>query len=113
MLIDLFSDYIRNKKDLRTYVEERKMINERGEFNDLQLIRIQENLERLKKENSEIYSKMYEVLEEVYNKDEGNYIDYPLDFARVTLGMFQGNQSLENIYETYKAVLQHKYQTVY
>ncbi len=113
MLIDIFSDYIRNKKDLRKYVELRKTINERGEFNDLQLIRIQENLERLERENSEIYSKMYEVLEEVYNKDEGNYIDYPLDFARVALTMFQGVQSLEKIYETYKAVLQHKYQTVY
>ena len=36
-LIDLFSDYIRNKKDLLEYIEKRKDINERGEFNDEKL----------------------------------------------------------------------------
>lgn len=112
MLIDIFSDYIRNKKDLRDYVELRKNINERGEFNDLQLITIQENLEKLKKENFEIYSKMYEVLEEVYKRDEGNYIEYPLNFASAVLHMYQG-QSLATVYDNYKNVLKHKYQTVY
>ena len=34
MLIDVFTDFIRNKKDLREYVEKRKRINERGEFNN-------------------------------------------------------------------------------
>lgn len=112
MLIDIFSDYIRNKKDLRHYVELRKTINERGEFNNSQLIQIQENLEKLKNENFDIYSKMYEVLEEVYRKDEGNYIEYSLNFARSILQMYH-TQSLDEIYDSYKDVLKHKYQTVY
>lgn len=111
MLIDLFTDYIRNKKDLREYVERRKTINERGEFNDQKLIRIQENLERLQKENPDIYNKMFEVLEEVFRRDQGNYVEYSLDFAREILQMFKG-KSLESIYENYKAILDHKYQTV-
>ncbi len=113
MLIDIFSDFIRNKKNLREYIEVRKGINERGEFNDSQLVKIQENLEKLQKEDSDILSKMYEVLEEVYEKDEGNYIDYPLDFARMILNIYNGNQTLQESYNTYKAVLKHKYQTVY
>lgn len=112
MLIDIFTDYIRNKKDLREYIEVRKTVNERGEFNDQKLIRIQENLERLQKENPEIYNKMYEVLEEVFKQDKGNYIEYSLDFAREILEMFK-SRSLESIYENYKAVLKHKYQTIY
>jgi hypothetical protein len=111
MLIEIFTDFIRNKKDLREYVALRKGIHGRGEFNDATLIRAQENLERLKKENPEIYNKMYEVLEEVFKRDEGNYIDYPLDFTREILKMFH-SQSLESIYEEYKAVLSHKYQTL-
>ena len=111
MLIEIFTDFIRNKKDLREYVAIRKDIHERGEFNDMKLIQIQENLERLQKENPEIYTKMYEVLEEIFKRDEGNFIDYPLDFAREILKMFK-LQSLESIYEEYKAVLDHKYQTI-
>lgn len=112
MLIDVFTDYIRNKKDLREYVEKRKTINERGEFNDTQLLRVQENLEKLKQQNLEIYNKMYEVLEEVYEKDEGNYIEYPLNFARMILEL-DTLKSPEVVYEKYKSVLKHKYQTVY
>lgn len=111
MLIEIFTDYIRNKKDLRDYVEVRKTMHERGEFNDATLIQVQENLERLEKENPEIYTKMYEVLEEIFKRDQGNHIEYSLDFAREILKMFQ-KQSLESIYEEYNAVLKHKYQTV-
>lgn len=111
MLIELFTDYIRNKKDLRQYVALRKDIHERGEFNDASLIKIQENLERLEQENPEIYAKMYEVLEEIFKRDQGNHVEYPLDFSKEILKMFQ-KQSLESIYEEYKAVLEHKYQTV-
>ena len=39
-----------NKKSLKDYVEIRKTLNERGEFNDAALIQAEENLERLKKE---------------------------------------------------------------
>ncbi|WP_304544869.1 hypothetical protein [Sulfurimonas microaerophilic] len=111
LLIEIFTDYIRNKKDLREYVERRKDINERGEFNDAKLIQIQENLERLKSENPEIYNKMYDVLEEIIEQDKGQFVDYSLDFAREVLKMFK-NQSLESIYEEYRDTLKHKYQTL-
>ena len=112
MLIDIFTDYIRNKKDLRNYIELRKGINERGEFNNDELLQIQENLERLQKENPEIYTKMYEVLEEIYEKDEGNYIDYPLNFAKTILDMDKMD-SQEDMYSKYQSELRHKYQTIY
>lgn len=112
MLIEIFEDYIRNKKDLRQYVQVRKEINERGEFNDFELIKIQEHLEELQKLNPEIYTKMYAVLEKVYEKDVGSYIDYPLNFARVILNMDHA-KSLEDMYNTYKAELKHRYQTIY
>jgi predicted nuclease with TOPRIM domain len=111
MLIDIFTDYIRNQKDLREYVEKRKGINERGEFNDAQLLKIQENLEKLKNENPEIHTKMYAVLEEVFKRDAGDYIDYPLNFARVILNM-EKSKSLDDMYNKYKAELNHQYQTV-
>ena len=110
MLIEIFTDFIRNHKDLREYVEIRKTIHERGEFNDATLIHIQENLERLQREDPKIYEKMYAVLEAVFENDAGQRVDYPLDFARAIFQMFQ-NRSLETIYEEYKAILQHKYQT--
>jgi len=112
MLIDIFADYIRNKKDLREYIELRKTINERGEFNNNELVQIQENLEKLKKENFEIYTKMYEVLEEIYEQDKGNYIDYSLNFAKTILDMDKVD-SLEGMYKKYKSELKHRYQTIY
>ena len=111
MLIEMFTDYIRNRKDLREYVEKRKTIHERGEFNDAALITVQENLERLKAENPDIYEKMYEVLEEVFERNVGQVVDYPLDFVREILKLYK-NRSPEKIYEEYKAVLEHKYQTM-
>jgi hypothetical protein len=111
MLIEIFTDYIRNKKNLRDYVEIRKHVNERGEFNDTKLIRIQENLERLKEEEPEIYNGMYEVLEEVFKYDAGLSSEYPLDFAREILKMYNTHQSPKDIYEEYKMVLKHRYQT--
>ncbi|WP_345980165.1 hypothetical protein [Sulfurimonas sp. HSL3-2] len=111
MLIEMFTDYIRNRKDLREYVEKRKTIHERGEFNDAALITVQENLERLKAENPDIYEKMYEVLEEVFERNVGQVVDYPLDFAREILKMYK-NRPVETIYEEYKEVLEHKYQTM-
>ncbi len=107
----MFTDYIRNRKDLREYVQKRKTINERGEFNDASLIKIQENLERLKIENPDIYEKMYGVLEELFERNKGHIVEYPLDFAREIFKMYK-NQSPEAIYEEYKAVLEHKYQSM-
>jgi len=112
MLIDIFEDYIRNKKDLREYIEIRKTINERGEFNNNELIQIQQNLEKLQKENPKVYTKMYEVLEKIYEKDEGNYIDYSLNFAKTILDMEQ-MRSFTDMYNKYSSELKHKYQTIY
>lgn len=50
-LIETFTDYVLNRKSLKEYVEVRKTINERGEFNDAKLIQAEENLQRLKKKN--------------------------------------------------------------
>ena len=107
----MFTDFIRNRKDLREYVVIRKTIHERGEFNDTTLIQIQENLERLKVENPDIYEKMYEVLEIVFENDAGQNVDYSLNFARQIFKMFK-NKTPEDIYKEYKAVLKHKYQTL-
>ena len=85
----MFTDFIRNRKDLREYVVIRKTIHERGEFNDTTLIQIQENLERLKVENPDIYEKMYEVLEIVFENDAGQNVDYSLNFARQIFKMFK------------------------
>ena len=49
-LIELFTDYVLNRKNLKEYVELRKTIHERGEFNDSKLIQAEENLQRLKSE---------------------------------------------------------------
>ena len=111
MLIDIFTDFIRNRKDLREYVALRKTIHERGEFNDATLMKIQENIERLKAEDPDVYAKMYEVLERVFENDAGQSVDYPLNFAREMFKMFQ-NRLPQEIYEEYKAVLEHKYQTL-
>jgi hypothetical protein len=111
MLIDIFSDFIRNKKDLREYVEIRKNINERGEFNNDKLIKIQENLEKLKEENIDIYNKMYEVLEDIYKQDQGDYIDYPLNFARMLLNLTDMNNA-QQMYEQYKLEIEHSFQTI-
>ncbi len=111
MLIEIFIDYIRNRKDLREYVVKRKTIQERGEFNDATLIQVQENLERLSVENPDIYEKMYQVLETVFENDAGQRVDYSLNFARQMFKMFK-NKTPEDIYKEYKAVLKHKYQTL-
>lgn len=111
-LIELFTDYVINRKSLKEYVEIRKTINERGEFNDASLIRAEENLQRLKREDPEIYEKMYEVLAEVFRRDAGQRVDYPLDFTRMILQLYKGNRTPRQIYETYRDILNHKYQTL-
>ena len=111
-LIELFTDHVRNRKSLKDYVEIRKTINERGEFNDAKLIRAEENLQRLKCENPEIYEKMYEVLEEVFRRDAGHSVEYPIDFIREILKLYTGHYTPEKVYDEYRRVLEHKYQTL-
>ena len=84
-LIELFTDYIRNKKNLKEYVEERKNFSTKGEFPDETLIHAEEYLQRLKKEHPDIYEGMYRTLECYYAEDNGHYVEYPLNFIRQIL----------------------------
>lgn len=112
-LIDLFSDYIRNKKDLLEYIEKRKGINERGEFNDDTLRKAAQKLERLKKENPDIYEGMHEILEEYYRRDEGHYVEYPINFLKQILRMYETHETVEQVFECYKKGLTHMCRDAY
>ena len=112
-LIDLFSDYIRNKKELIEYIEKRKNINERGEFNDDQLRLAAQKLERLKKEYPKIYDGMYETLEEYYKQDRGHYVEYPINFLKEILMMFENHITVEHIFKSYKDGLTHRCRDAY
>jgi len=111
-LIELFTDHILNKKSLKDYVEIRKTINERGEFNDAKLIQAEENLQRLKKEDPEIYEGMYETLARIYARNAGLTIEYPLDFVRQILKMYKGSLTPKQVYEEYKRILEHYHHDV-
>lgn len=106
-LIEIFTDYVLNRKSLKEYVEIRKTIKTRGEFNDASLIQAEENLQRLKKEDPEIYEGMYETLAAVYKRNVGLSIEYPLEFIRQILKMYKDSHTPEQIYEEYKRVLEH------
>ncbi len=112
-LIDLFSDYVRNKKDLLEYIEKRKGINERGEFSDATIKKAAQKLEKLKKEYPEIYDGMHETLEEYYRRDEGHYVEYPINFLRQILRMFETHETLNQIFESYKEGLDHHCRDAY
>ncbi len=106
-LIETFTDYVLNRKNLKEYVEVRRTINERGEFNDAKLIQAQENLERLKAEEPEIYEGMYATLAKIYARNAGLTIEYPLDFIRQILKMYKSSLTPAQVYEEYKRVLEH------
>lgn len=106
-LIEIFTDYVLNKKDLKEYVKIRKTIHERGEFNDASLLRAEENLQRLKSEEPEIYTLMYETLDKIYKRNSGLSIEYPLDFIRQTLKMYKSSLTPQQVYEEYKRILSH------
>jgi predicted nuclease with TOPRIM domain len=106
-LIEIFTKYVRDKKDLKEYVEKRKTINTRGEFNDKTLRQAADDLLRLKKENPEIYEKMYKTLDEYYMRDEGHTVEYPIDFIRQILKIYQQGIPAEKVYECYKKGLNH------
>ena len=111
-LIETFTDYVLNRKSLKEYVEVRKTINERGEFNDAKLIQAQENLERLKAEESEVYEGMYATLAKIYARNSGLTIEYPLDFVRQILRMYKTSLTPKQVYEEYKRVLEHYHHDV-
>lgn len=106
-LIELFTDYVRNKKDLKEYVELRKKINTRGEFNDKTLIQAAEDLQRLKQEEPEIYELMYETLNKYYEGNKGLTVEYPIDFIREILKIYQKGTPAHKVYESYKKGLNH------
>lgn len=106
-LIELFTDYVRNKKDLREYVQKRKSIDTRGVFNDATLIQAQEDLERLQSEEPKFYELMYQTLERYYQEDRGYTIEYPIDFIRNILKIYQNNIPASEVYEGYVAGLNH------
>jgi len=106
-LIEIFTEYVRNKKDLKEYVEKRKTINTRGEFNDKTLKQAQDDLQRLKEENPEVYALMYQTLDEYYKRDEGHTIEYPIDFIRQVLKIYQQGIPAQKVYDCYKKGLRH------
>lgn len=107
LLIEIFTDYILNRKSLKEYVEVRKGIKTRGEFNDASLIKAEENLQRLKAEEPEIYEGMYQTLAQIYKQNSGLMIEYPLDFVRQILKMYEGPLTPRQVYEEYKRLLDH------
>lgn len=107
-LIELFTDHVRNKKSLKEYVEKRKNINTRGEFNNQTLIQAEEDLQRLKKEDPEIYTLMYETLNQYYADDKGCTIEYPIDFVREISKIYQKGIPAKKVYECYKKGLKHE-----
>jgi hypothetical protein len=111
-LIETFTDYVLNRKNLNEYVEVRKTINERGEFNDAKLIQAEENLQRLKNEAPEIYEGMYETLAKIYARNAGLSIEYPIDFIRQILKMYKDTHTPAQVYEEYKRVLEHYHHDV-
>ncbi|MDP1784074.1 MAG: hypothetical protein Q8K81_01465 [Sulfuricurvum sp.] len=111
-LIEIFTDHVLNKKSLKDYVEIRKTIHERGEFNDASLIRAEENLQRLKREEPEIYEHMYETLREIYKRNSGLSIEYPVDFFRQILKMYKNSLSVQQVYEEYTRTLDHYHHDV-
>lgn len=111
-LIETFTDYILNRKSLKEYVEVRKTINERGEFNDAKLIQAEENLQQLKKEDPEIYEGMYATLAKIYAQNKGLTIEYPIEFTRQILRMYKTSLTPAQVYEEYKRVLGHYHHDV-
>lgn len=106
-LIEMFSDYVYNRKSLKEYVEVRKSIHERGEFNDQKLIRAEEHLQRLKEEDNELYELMYKTLNEYRKLDMGHPTEYPIDFIREILKMYEASITTRQVYENYKEGLKH------
>ena len=112
LLIELFTDYVFNKKDLVEYVELRKSINERGEFNDGLLIQAAKNLEHLKVENHQVYKEMYETLDKYVKANKGFTMEYPINFIRQILKLDKNGYSAKKMLEDYKNELKHYHHNV-
>ncbi len=108
-LIEIFTDHVVNRKSLKDYVEIRKGLHERGEFNDTKLIQAEENLQRLKQEDPEIYELMYATLDEIFRRDTGDIVEYPINFIREILKLYKGDMSAKKVYEEYRRSLEHHF----
>jgi len=106
-LIEIFTDYVRNKKSLKDYVEVRKTIDSRGEFNDKTLLEAQEYLKKLQVEEPEVYELMYKTLEKYYEEDKGHFVEYPINFVRQILKIYRNNIPARKVYECYVQGLDH------
>ncbi|HEX5330992.1 hypothetical protein [Sulfuricurvum sp.] len=106
-LIEIFTDYVLNQKSLIDYVEIRKNIHERGEFNDALLIKAEENLNRLQTEYPDIHSGMYETLAKIYERNIGFSVEYPIDFIRQILKMYNGSLTPNQVHQEYQRILDH------
>jgi hypothetical protein len=108
-LIDLFTDHVVNRKSLKDYVEIRKNIHERGEFNDKTLLQAEEDLQRLKREDPETLEAMYDTLAEIMRRDEGHYVEYPINFIRQILRIYQEGVPAKKVLKAYRRELDHRY----
>ena len=108
-LIEIFTDHVVNRKSLKDYVEIRKGLHERGEFNDAKLIQAEENLQRLKQEDPEIYELMYATLDEIFKRDTGDIVEYPINFIREILKLYTGGMTAKKVYEEYRRSLDHHF----
>ena len=108
-LISIFTDHVLNRKSLKDYVEIRKNINERGVFNDADLIRAEEDLQRLKREDPETYEAMYRVLDQIIRRDEGYNAEYPVNFIRQILQIYGNGIPAKKVLENYRLELQHEF----
>ncbi len=108
-LIERFTEYVVNRKDLREYVELRRNMQERGEFSDETLVHAQESLERLKIEDNAEYEAMYATLKEVFTLDRGHKVEYPIDFIKEVLKMYHHGHSASEIALEYNEVLSHHF----
>ena len=50
---------------------------------------------------------MHNTLEEYYKRDEGHYVEYPINFLREILRMYENHVTIEQIYKSYKEGLDH------
>lgn len=111
-LIEIFTDYVLNKKSLIEYVELRKEINERGEFNDTSLIKAEETLKKLQLEHPEVLTGMYETLAKIYERNSGFSVEYPIVFIRQILRMYTDSLTPCQICDEYRRVLEHYHHDV-
>lgn len=108
-LIEIFTDHVINRKSLKDYVEIRKGLHERGEFNDKKLIQAEENLQRLKLEDNASYEEMYKTLDDIFKEDTGDLVEYPINFIREILRIGQNGMSAKKVSDEYKRTLDHHF----